>query len=356
MNEIEFWNLIATAKEQSKGNGDQQVASIQESLTQLPESAILEFDRLLNEFMAKSYTRNLWAAAYIINGGCSDDGFEYFRAWLIAQGKEVFQKALKDPETLVDVAVPEESDLELLLYAAVNAYTSKTGKQFPYPEHPALELEGEEWDEDEEQLQKMYPKLFKKFWDASPVAEAPAQGYNSLLNAVKEMYPQQVSKIMENQRVKETTSGEKTPSDIFSTLRNLMGGKAEPANDPEGLYTQAVFLALDETPENLKKAAGLLEQAAQQGHAGAQYLLGNCYHLGNGVSQDYKKALKWYQQSAEQENGDACSALGELYEKGLGVEQDDDQALQWYQRGAELGSADGEYGLGLLYAKEEAAW
>jgi len=25
-------------------------------------------------------------AAYIINGGCSDDGFEYFRRWLVLQG------------------------------------------------------------------------------------------------------------------------------------------------------------------------------------------------------------------------------------------------------------------------------
>lgn len=34
------------------------------------------------------YRRDLWAAAYIIGGGCSDDSFIDFRAGLIAQGHE----------------------------------------------------------------------------------------------------------------------------------------------------------------------------------------------------------------------------------------------------------------------------
>src|SRR6185312_1731193 len=100
MNETEFWNLIEATRSKSKGDGDRQVSLIQEALERLPEAEILEFDRLLHGFMAASYTQNLWAAAYIINGGCSDDGFDYFRAWLIAQGKDVFRRAMQDPETL----------------------------------------------------------------------------------------------------------------------------------------------------------------------------------------------------------------------------------------------------------------
>ena len=30
--------------------------------------------------MADSYRSSLWAAAYVINAGCSDDGFGYFAA------------------------------------------------------------------------------------------------------------------------------------------------------------------------------------------------------------------------------------------------------------------------------------
>ncbi|WP_342210876.1 LysR family transcriptional regulator [Streptomyces sp. DH-12] len=47
----------------------------------------------------------LWAAAYVINGGCSDDGFDYFRGWLIAQGREVFERAVARPGALADLPV-----------------------------------------------------------------------------------------------------------------------------------------------------------------------------------------------------------------------------------------------------------
>ncbi len=38
----------------------------------------------------------------VVNGGCSDDGFEYFRGWLIGQGGAYFEAALKDPERAAD--------------------------------------------------------------------------------------------------------------------------------------------------------------------------------------------------------------------------------------------------------------
>jgi hypothetical protein len=44
--------------------------------------------------MADSYQGDLRAAAYLINGGASDDGFEYFRGRLITQGREVYAGVL----------------------------------------------------------------------------------------------------------------------------------------------------------------------------------------------------------------------------------------------------------------------
>ena len=35
-----------------------------------------------------------------MKNGCSDDSFLDFRAWLIAQGKETYLEALRDPDTL----------------------------------------------------------------------------------------------------------------------------------------------------------------------------------------------------------------------------------------------------------------
>jgi hypothetical protein len=52
--------------------------------------------------MSCSYLGSLWAAAYRINGDCSDDGFDYFRDWLITQGRDMFEAAVADPDALAD--------------------------------------------------------------------------------------------------------------------------------------------------------------------------------------------------------------------------------------------------------------
>src|ERR1019366_8386102 len=54
------------------------------------------FDALVDQ--ANSW--KLWGAADLICGGCSDDGFEYFRYGLIAMGRKVFESALKNPNSL----------------------------------------------------------------------------------------------------------------------------------------------------------------------------------------------------------------------------------------------------------------
>jgi hypothetical protein len=36
----------------------------------------------------------------LINGGMSDDGFTDFRYWLISRGRDVYERALADPDSL----------------------------------------------------------------------------------------------------------------------------------------------------------------------------------------------------------------------------------------------------------------
>ncbi len=59
--------------------------------------------------MDKAFTHSLWAAAYIIGGGCSDDAFADFRATLISHGRATFERVLKNPETLADMDLTEET-------------------------------------------------------------------------------------------------------------------------------------------------------------------------------------------------------------------------------------------------------
>ena len=160
MDRAEFWKLIDEAKEVSGGDLETQLDALVNRLTEYPPEEIVSFQSILHQVMDESYTRDLWAAAYILNGGCSDDCFDYFRGWLIAHGEQVYNEALRDPETLAPLAAITDLDdyaFESILYAAWTAYEDKTGQEIPHTRRKSRELTGEEWDEDT--LDQKYPKL-----------------------------------------------------------------------------------------------------------------------------------------------------------------------------------------------------
>ena len=81
----------------------------------------------------------------------------------------------------------------------------------------------------------------------------------------------------------------------------------------------------------------------------ANYWRGYMYFTGRGVSQNYHKALEFYNRSADQGHVGAQTVLGVIYSDGLGVEQDYLRAAQFYRRAAERGHAPAEYNLGYLH-------
>jgi len=64
---------------------------------------------------------------------------------------------------------------------------------------------------------------------------------------------------------------------------------------------------------------------------------------------DYATALKEMRPLAEQGHADAQYNLGDMYAKGRGVAQDYVQARDWWLKAAAQGDADTQYNLGLLY-------
>lgn len=157
-----FWQIIQTAKDKAQGDQEKQVNLIRETLIPLSAELILAFNQIMDEYLALSYRRDLWAAATIINGGCSDDGFYYFRAWLVAQSRQVFEAALQNPESLQEVIAMDpdwDAECEGFLYAALDAYEQKTGQPIPVHPYPSQELIGLEWPE---AIDEMFPALSKK--------------------------------------------------------------------------------------------------------------------------------------------------------------------------------------------------
>ena len=144
-------------------------------LTSMPSEKIADLAQPLWDLRAQSYGWQLWQAAYLINGGCSDDGFEYFRGWLITQGRETFERVVADPDTLADlpavqhVAVNDESDLECeSMYGIVwDAYGVVTGSldrpRAVTGRYPEL---GQGWDfDDDEEVRRRLPRLAQLFMD-----------------------------------------------------------------------------------------------------------------------------------------------------------------------------------------------
>ena len=86
-------------------------------------------------------------------------------------------------------------------------------------------------------------------------------------------------------------------------------------------------------------------QAAQQGHAAAQWFLGALQEAGLGVAQDEVAAEAWYQKAAEQDFGPAQLALGRVSFAG----QDDEKSLYWFHLAAKKGNASAQCVLGGLY-------
>jgi TPR repeat protein len=87
-------------------------------------------------------------------------------------------------------------------------------------------------------------------------------------------------------------------------------------------------------PKDDAEAVKWLRKAADQGHAEAQYNLGQLYRESTGVPQDYAQAASWFRKAADQGNIGAQNNLGGMYENGWGVPKDDIEAYAWYNLAA----------------------
>lgn len=153
----QFWALIAQSRQDAAGNLSAQEKALAKLLAELEPDELVDFDKHYHDMLDVAYRWDLWAAAYILNGGCSDDGFDYFRDWLIAQGETVFVAALQNPESLCAVAVPYACEAETFRYIVGEVYEEKFDAALPFALRDPAPLQGEEWDEDT--VETLYPKL-----------------------------------------------------------------------------------------------------------------------------------------------------------------------------------------------------
>lgn len=95
-------------------------------------------------------------------------------------------------------------------------------------------------------------------------------------------------------------------------------------------------------------AASCYQVAANQGHARAQAILGDCYLSGRGVEKDERQAVYWLRKAAEQDDSHAEFLLGNCYLSGTGVEENRLEGVRWLHRAAKQGNRTAFQALELL--------
>ncbi|WP_165251495.1 DUF4240 domain-containing protein [Paludisphaera soli] len=164
MDEARFWRIIDETCGAAREDPDSWPERLTDALRDLPADEIVEWDGRFHRLLARAYTVDLWGAAYLINGGASDDGFYYFRCWLIGMGRDVYEKALAEPDSLADVVEPGVEYETETYDAARQAWLDVTGADDddPYPvEGGESELAGVDWDyDDDEEARRRLPRLF----------------------------------------------------------------------------------------------------------------------------------------------------------------------------------------------------
>ena len=209
INKESFWDLIHEAKTACGQDMDAMLAYLKDRLVSMGPTQAQNFHDIIHAYEDLADKFGLWDAAGIMKEyGCSDDGFIDFRAWLIAQGREVYFAALADPDSLADVVPYGDCCFEQLSYVGDYAYEQLTGKsaydQTDWSAYEALLMkleqdivykDGIEFPREGADLKKYLPRLCAKHpeWDGQTRWNLQLKEILDLIHAGKDYDRRQTS-------------------------------------------------------------------------------------------------------------------------------------------------------------------
>ena len=169
-----YWEIISQSLKNSKDQNEQEKFLIKE-ISKLTPKQMIGFRLRTDQLLYDTYNSEMWCASYLMNDGSSDDGFEYFRNWVISRGKEVYYQAKENPDTLISQEKFGEDgiyEFEPFWYVANEAFKQKTNKDlYDYIDYYNFHTsEGNypqfdfTWQEtNPSSMKKICPSLFKEF-------------------------------------------------------------------------------------------------------------------------------------------------------------------------------------------------
>ncbi|GAA2483759.1 DUF4240 domain-containing protein [Streptomyces longisporus] len=94
--------MITPSETTSKDSDKPVDVAVVDHLAGLPMEEILAFEHRLSCLRDAVYRWDVWAAAYLLGRGCSDDRFSDFTAGLVALGREWYEWAVVCPDALAE--------------------------------------------------------------------------------------------------------------------------------------------------------------------------------------------------------------------------------------------------------------
>jgi hypothetical protein len=173
VNKDEFWKMIDASIDATRDMYQEE--RLHSILSEYEREEIADFERHFEHLRAISDRGDIWAAAMSLNGGyCSDNGFLYFRSWLISRGKDVFLAAVNNPNSLanVDIELSEDghpsASFEEFGYVGFDVYENKTNGGDLYEDYQDSDIPvPDDWDwsdfYDDNWLSGNLPKLWNRF-------------------------------------------------------------------------------------------------------------------------------------------------------------------------------------------------
>jgi len=161
----DFWALIERVRKVSKGSSSAACAAFRKELEALDDASLIEAEGHFSDAMRRAHNWGFWGAAYVIHGGCSDDSFWDARAGLVSMGREVFERTLRDPDSLAEIEDVENRLLFEGFQYQPNKVLEARKLEGHRRGHHAKPVTGKAWQEDEE-LEELYPRLSARFADS----------------------------------------------------------------------------------------------------------------------------------------------------------------------------------------------
>lgn len=156
-----FWEIIEHCRAESNSNAEF-VLHVTTQLGRFSATEIRKFQKHLLQKLEELRSWDLWALAYILRRGCSDDAFDYFCAWVVTQGRNAFELAKSDISRFAsDLSIDEDPQLEEFMYVADEVYELKTGAPMKPINISRAQIRGESWKETE--LERRYSEICARF-------------------------------------------------------------------------------------------------------------------------------------------------------------------------------------------------